>query len=68
LLNIGTDKGGDQVDTEDLTGLNAGDGTTGANTVDTGTFFVSEVPNPITNYFDHPRVHQHGRWRRRRAG
>ena len=49
-LNIGTDKGGDQVDTEDLTGPNKGDGTTGANTVETGTYFVSEVPNPITDY------------------
>src|SRR2546422_607751 len=38
-LNIGTSAGGHQTDQQILSGTN---GTTGANTVDTGTFFVSE--------------------------
>ena len=50
-LNIGTAAGGSQTATKDLTGANKGDGTTGETAVDTGTFFVSEVPNPPTaNY------------------
>src|SRR5207237_9712198 len=42
-LNIGTSAGGHQTDQQILSGTN---GTTGANTVDTGTFFVSET---VTN-------------------
>jgi uncharacterized repeat protein (TIGR01451 family) len=38
-LNIGTAAGGSQVDTQALVGA---DGTTGADTVDTGTYYVSE--------------------------
>src|SRR2546428_11521444 len=45
-LNIGTSAGGHQTDQQILSGTN---GTTGANTVDTGTFFVSET---VTNASD----------------
>src|SRR4029453_2153881 len=45
-LNIGTTAGGSQVDTVALTG----DGTTGPNTVDTGTYFVAESLTTAANY------------------
>ena len=46
-INIGTSAGGSQTATANANGV---DNTTGAKTVDTGTFYVSESPNPPTNY------------------
>src|SRR5436190_17853673 len=45
-LNIGTSSGGGEVDSVALTG----DGTTGPNTVDTGTYYVSESLTTPANY------------------
>jgi uncharacterized repeat protein (TIGR01451 family) len=45
-LNIGTSAGGNQVDTQAL----SGDGSTGENTVDTGTYFVNESLANSGNY------------------
>ena len=49
-LKIGTSAGGSQVDSQALVGAN---GTTGQNTVDTGTYFVAESFDSPTNPADY---------------
>jgi len=46
-LNIGISVGGSEVDTEAISGT---DGTTGTNTVNTGTYYVSEDTSTLSNY------------------
>ena len=48
-LTIGTSSGGNQIDTETLTS-DDGNGTTGSNTVDTGTYYVSETVENAADY------------------
>ena len=49
-LKIGSSAGGTQVDSQALVGAN---GTTGANTVDTGTYYVAESVHSRTNASDY---------------
>jgi uncharacterized repeat protein (TIGR01451 family) len=49
-LKIGSTDGASDVASKDLTGVNKGDGTTGAHTVDTGTYFFSEDSSGLANY------------------